>query len=65
MHRWFAILFLPLVPLQFASAGMDAHRDRTQVNRTLIFLVNGRSLPSFGPEQLARLVAEEVGKMLS
>lgn len=33
-----------------------------QVNRTPTFFVNGRSLPSFGPEQLARLVAEEVVK---
>lgn len=34
-----------------------------QVSKTLTFFVNGRSLPSFGPEQLARLVAEEVGKV--
>lgn len=33
-----------------------------QVNKTPTFLVNGRSLPSFGPEQLASLVAEEVAK---
>ncbi len=32
-----------------------------QVSKTPTFFVNGRSLPSFGPEQLARLVAEEVG----
>lgn len=31
-----------------------------QVSKTPTFLVNGRGLPSFGPEQLARLVAEEV-----
>lgn len=31
-----------------------------KVNRTPTFFVNGRSLPSFGPEQLATLVAEEV-----
>ncbi|MDX9887577.1 MULTISPECIES: DsbA family protein [Thauera] len=31
-----------------------------QVNKTPTFFVNGRSLPSFGPEQLASLVAEEV-----
>lgn len=34
-----------------------------QVNKTPTFLVNGRGLPSFGPEQLARRVAEEVGKV--
>lgn len=33
-----------------------------QVNKTPTFFVNGRGLPSFGPEQLARLVAEEVEK---
>lgn len=33
-----------------------------QVTRTPTFFVNGRSLPSFGPEQLAGLVAEEVAK---
>jgi protein-disulfide isomerase len=33
-----------------------------QVRRTPTFFVNGRSLPSFGPEQLAALVAEEVAK---
>lgn len=33
-----------------------------QVTKTPTFFVNGRSLPSFGPEQLARLVAEEVDK---
>lgn len=32
------------------------------VNRTPTFFVNGRSLPSFGPDQLAALVAEEVAK---
>lgn len=31
-----------------------------QVNKTPTFFVNGRSLPSFGPEQLGALVAEEV-----
>jgi protein-disulfide isomerase len=30
------------------------------VSRTPTFFVNGRSLPSFGPDQLAALVAEEV-----
>ena len=34
-----------------------------QVSKTPTFFVNGRSLPSFGPDQLARLVAEEVGKV--
>jgi protein-disulfide isomerase len=34
-----------------------------QVSKTPTFFVNGRSLPSFGPEQLARLVAEEGGKV--
>ena len=34
-----------------------------QVSKTPTFFVNGRSLPSFGPEQLARLVAEEVAKL--
>lgn len=33
-----------------------------QVTKTPTFFVNGRSLPSFGPEQLAVLVAEEVAK---
>ncbi|MDO9598192.1 MAG: thioredoxin domain-containing protein [Azoarcus sp.] len=31
-----------------------------QVNKTPTFFVNGHGLPSFGPEQLARLVADEV-----
>ena len=34
-----------------------------QVTKTPTFFVNGRSLPSFGPEQLATLVAEEVAKV--
>ena len=34
-----------------------------QVSKTPTFFVNRRSLPSFGPEPLARLVAEEVGKV--
>lgn len=34
-----------------------------QVSKTPTFFVNGRSLPSFGPEQLTRLVAEEVGEI--
>ena len=33
-----------------------------QVSRTPTFFVNGRSLPSFGPDQLAALIAEEVAK---
>lgn len=33
-----------------------------QVSKTPTFFVNGRSLPSFGPEQLVSLVAEEVAK---
>lgn len=33
-----------------------------QVNKTPTFFVNGRSLPSFGPDQLAALVAEEVAR---
>ena len=33
-----------------------------QVTKTPTFFVNGRSLTSFGPEQLAGLVAEEVAK---
>lgn len=33
-----------------------------KVTKTPTFFVNGRSLPSFGPDQLAALVAEEVGK---
>ena len=32
------------------------------VSKTPTFFVNGRSLPSFGPDQLAALVAEEVAK---
>lgn len=50
-----------------AKPGMDALlkqdvEDLTalQVNKTPTFFVNGRSLPSFGPDQLAALVAEEV-----
>ncbi len=31
-----------------------------KIKGTPSFFVNGRSLPSFGPEQLAALVAEEV-----
>ena len=34
-----------------------------QVTKPPTFFVNGRSLPSFGPDQLAALVAEEVGKV--
>ena len=34
-----------------------------QVTKTPTFFINGRSLPSFGPEQLAALVAEEVAKV--
>ena len=34
-----------------------------QVSKTPTFFVNGRSLPSLGPDQLARLVAEEAGKV--
>ena len=33
-----------------------------RVGRTLTSVVNGRSLPSFEPEHLAALVAEEVAK---
>ncbi len=33
-----------------------------QVNKTPTFFVNGRSLPSFGPDPLAALVAEEVAR---
>ena len=33
-----------------------------QVIKTPTFFVNGRSLPSFGPDQLTALVAEEVAK---
>jgi protein-disulfide isomerase len=33
-----------------------------QVRQTPTFFVNGRSLPSFGPDQLSALVAEEVAK---
>jgi protein-disulfide isomerase len=33
-----------------------------QVSRTPTFFVNGRSMPSFGPDQLAALVAAEVAK---
>lgn len=34
-----------------------------KVSKTPTFFVNGRSLPSFGPDQLASLVAEEVAKL--
>lgn len=34
-----------------------------KVSKTPTFFVNGRSLPSFGPDQLATLVAEEVAKV--
>ncbi|MDP4837179.1 MAG: thioredoxin domain-containing protein [Burkholderiales bacterium] len=34
-----------------------------QVTKTPTFFVNGRNLPSFGPDQLAALVAEEVAKV--
>ena len=34
-----------------------------KVTKTPTFFVNGRSLPSFGPDQLAALVAEEVAKL--
>jgi protein-disulfide isomerase len=34
-----------------------------EVTKTPTFFVNGRGLPSFGPDQLASLVAEEVSKI--
>lgn len=34
-----------------------------RVSRTPTFFVNGRSLPSFGPDQLAELLSEEVAKV--
>jgi protein-disulfide isomerase len=34
-----------------------------QVTKTPTFFVNGRSMPSFGPDQLTALVAEEVGML--
>jgi protein-disulfide isomerase len=34
-----------------------------KVSKTPTFFVNGRSLPSFGPDQLSALVAEEVAKL--
>lgn len=34
-----------------------------RVSRTPTFFVNGRSLPNFGPDQLATLLAEEVAKV--
>lgn len=34
-----------------------------EVTKTPTFFVNGRGLPSFGPEQLAALVAEEVARV--
>ena len=34
-----------------------------KVSKTPTFFVNGRSQPSFGPDQLAALVAEEVAKV--
>lgn len=34
-----------------------------EVTKTPTFFVNGRGLPSFGPDQLATLVAEEVAKI--
>ncbi len=34
-----------------------------EVTKTPTFFVNGRGLPSFGPDQLAALVAEEVAKI--
>jgi hypothetical protein len=33
------------------------------VNKTPSFFVNGRSLPSFAPDQLAGLLAEEVARI--
>ena len=33
-----------------------------EVKKTPTFFVNGRTLASFGPDQLAALVAQEVGK---
>ena len=36
-----------------------------QVSKTPTFFVNGRSLPSFGSDQLAALLAEEVAKLSS
>lgn len=39
-----------------------ADLNALQVSKTPTFFVNGRSLPSFGPDQLASLVAEEVAK---
>jgi protein-disulfide isomerase len=34
-----------------------------KVSKTPTFFVNGRSLPSFGPDQLASLVTEEAAKL--
>ena len=52
-----------------AQPGMDALLQQDiedlqalKVNKTPTFFVNGRSLPSFGPDQLASLVAEEVAR---
>ncbi len=39
-----------------------ADLNALRVTKTPTFFVNGRSLPSFGPEQLASLVAEEVAR---
>lgn len=64
------------VGLDLAQARADAQRPEVdavlkqdvedltalQVTKTPTFFVNGRSLPSFGPDQLAALVAEELGK---
>jgi protein-disulfide isomerase len=64
------------VGLDLATARADAQRPEVdaalrqdiedltalQVTRTPTFFVNGRSLPSFGPEQLLTLVSEEVKK---
>lgn len=52
-----------------SSAGVDAALKQDiddltalEVTKTPTFFVNGRGLPSFGPDQLAALVAEEVTK---
>lgn len=71
-----AFLAAEMVGLDLAKARQDMQEPGMQallkqdvddltalkVSKTPTFFVNGRSLPSFGPDQLAALVAEEVAK---
>lgn len=62
-------LDLPRALVEAAKPEVDTVRQQDvqdlkalRVDKTLTFFVNGRSLPGFGAEHLAELVAQEVAK---